>query len=184
MGQGLLLERAAAAVLMAGLSLPLAARAEQSVPPGTPVMLQFMDEVSTRTARKGDVVKLRVYTDVVHNGKTLIKQDAPAEGLIESVKKPGRFGKRGRLKIRLTNVKDVKGTRVPLEPYTTGQRFTASGPSASAGGLVVLGPVGLVGGAFIKGKHITVRKGTRIQAKVAGGARKIEAPPVEPKEKP
>ena len=52
---------------------------------------------------------------------------------------------------------------------------------------VILGPVGLVGGAFIKGKHITIDSGTRIQARVAGGPgpaeppKKSEVPPVEPR---
>ncbi|HEU4751616.1 MAG TPA: hypothetical protein VFU47_00830 [Armatimonadota bacterium] len=164
------------------LSPAAPARAQGPVPPGTPVMLQFMEPVSTKTAKKDDRIPLRVYTNVVVNGKTLIRQDAPATGIVTSVKKPGRFGKRGELKIRLESVTDVNGNRVPLEQYASGDRFTASGPGASAGGLVVLGPVGLVGGAFVKGKHVTIDKGTRIQAKVAGGekpAKKNEAPPVE-----
>jgi len=159
---------AAAALLAAALFAPAAVRADHSVPAGTPVMLQFMDEVSTKTAKKGDRLQFRVYTDVVHGGKTWIKQDAVAEGIVDSVKRPGRFGKKGELKIRLENVHDVNGVRVPLDPYTSGKRFDSKGPGAAAGGLVVLGPVGLVGGAFVKGDHVTVEKGTRIEAKVAG----------------
>jgi hypothetical protein len=170
-------------VLAPALLAPLTpARAQNAVPPGTPVMLQFMETVSTRTAKKDDRIPLRVYTNVVVSGKTLIKQDAPATGIVTSVKKPGRFGKRGELKLRLESVNDVNGKRVALDSYDTGNRFRASGPGASAGGLVVLGPVGLVGGAFVKGKHVTIEKGTRIQAKVAGGPKpekKLEAPPLE-----
>lgn len=156
-----------ATLIMVTLTAPV--RAEQTVPPGTVVTLQFMQDVGTKTAKKGDKIKLRVYTDVVHNGKTLIKQDAPAEGIVESVRKPKRFGRRGELKIRLESVTDVNGVRVPLESYKSGERFTASGPGAAAGGLLVLGPVGLVGGAFIKGKDVTIKEGTKIQAMVAGG---------------
>lgn len=160
-----------AALLAACLLIaPGAARAAEPVPPGTVVMLQFLEELSTKTAKKGDPVKLKVYTNVVVDGKTLIRQDALAHGIITDVRKPKRFGKRAELKIRLENVQDVNGNRVPLEPYTSGKRFRAGGPGASGAGLLILGPVGLVGGAFVKGKHITVDSGTRIQAKVAGEA--------------
>lgn len=161
-------------------------RADQTVPPGTAVLLQFQESVSTKTAKKGDQIQLRVYTDVVVDGKTLIKQDAPAIGIVESVRKPRSFGRKGELKLRLDSVRDIAGVRVPLEPYSTGDRFKAAGPGASGAGLVVLGPVGLVGGAFIKGSHITIDKGTRIQAMVWDGKpkaepkpKKQEAPPVE-----
>src|SRR5262249_40429607 len=114
----------------AGLSLallaplaPLAARAEESTPPGTPVMLEFMQDVSSKTARKGDKISLRVYTNVVVRGKTLIKQDAPAEGVVTDVHRRRTFGRQGELKIKLEHVVDVSGSRVPLEPYHSGNRF-------------------------------------------------------------
>lgn len=144
--------------------------AAEPVPPGTRITLQFDRSVSTRTARKGGTVPLRVYSPVVVRGKTLIDQDAPATGVVTSVRRPGRFGKRGELKIRLVSVRDRSGARVPLEAYTSGDRFSAGGPGASAAGLLVLGPIGLAGGAFVKGKHVTIDRGTRIQAVVAGGS--------------
>jgi len=165
---------------------PTACRAAQVVPAGTTVLLQFEDAISTKTAKKGDQIHLRVYTDVVVNGKTLIKQDAPATGTVSDVRRPRSFGRRGVLKVRLENVTDVNGARVPLEPYSTGDRFKAAGPGAAGAGLVVLGPVGLVGGAFVKGNHVSIDKGTRIQAIVWDGKskpvakpKKSEAPQVE-----
>lgn len=181
--------RAAALLVPITLLAPLAVRAQSTVPSGTPVMLEFMDEVSSKTAKKGDKIALRVYTDVVMNGKTLIKQDAPAEGVVTKVHKRRSFGRQGELRIRLTSVTDSSGARVPLDPYTSGDRFKAEGPAASGAAALVLGPVGLVAGAFIKGKEVTIDKGTRIQAQVAGGANdekkdeKVEMPPLEPKDR-
>lgn len=173
---------AAAVALTAG-----GARAEPKIPGGTVVMLEFLQDVSTRQAKKGDEIKLRVYTDVVVNGKALIRQDAPARGVVTEVKKPGPFGKRSRLLLRLEDVKDVNGNQVRLDPYSSGGRYRPEGAGASGAGLLVLGPAGIVGGAFIKGSHITIKEGTRIQAKVAGESKpttpvkKNEAVPVEPK---
>src|SRR5438045_2389807 len=74
-------------------------RGQTSIPPGTEVPLEFTEEVSTRTAQKGDVIHFRVYEDVRVNGRTMLRAGAPASGVVESVKHPGRFGKRGELKI-------------------------------------------------------------------------------------
>lgn len=159
---------AAAVALSLALLAPSAAWAAQSVPPGTQVMLQFAQTVSTKTARVGDLVRMRVYTDVLVNGRRVIRQDAPAQGVVTTVHRPRTFGRKGELKIRLQHVRDVRGTRVPLEPYKSGNRFAAGGPAAAGGGLLVFGPVGLVAGVFVKGKEITITKGTRIEAQVAG----------------
>jgi hypothetical protein len=148
--------------------------AQGPIPAGTTVVLQFDQDLTTKTAKKGDLIPLRVYSDVMVNGKTFIRQDSKATGVVTDVDKPGRFGKRGKLKIRLDSVTDVKGRRIALDPYSSGDRFKAEGPGAAAGGLLILGPVGLVGGAFIKGNHVTIEKGTRIQARVAGEAKTPE----------
>lgn len=180
------LARWGACVLAAGL-LVSGASAEQKIPGGTVVLLEFLQDLSSRKAKKGDEIKLRVYTDVVVNGKTMIRQDAPARGIVTDVKKPGPFGKRSRLRLRLEEVKDVNGDLVRLDPYSSGGRYRPEGAGASGAGLLVLGPAGIVGGAFIKGSHITIKQGTRIQAKVAGEekpttpVKKDEKVPVEPK---
>jgi hypothetical protein len=167
---------------LVAVCLPMApVRAGQSVPPGTPVMLEFMQEVSSRTAKKGDPVKLRVYTNVVVGGKTLIKQDAPAQGTVMNVHRRRTFGRNGEVKIKLTHVTDAQGARVPLEAYKSGKRFSGEGPGAAGAGLLVFGPVGAVAGVFVKGKEITISRGTRIQAQVSGAPSSTPSPPVEPK---
>jgi hypothetical protein len=145
-------------------------------------MLEFRQEVSSKTAKKGDRIRLRVYTPVQVDGKTVIEQDAPATGIVTAVHRRRSFGRKGEIRIKLEQVRDVSGARVPLEAYKSGDRFAAGGPGAAGAGLLVLGPVGAVAGVFVKGKDVTIEKGTRIQAQVAGAARKPAAPPpVEPK---
>jgi hypothetical protein len=160
--------RIVARAISLALLAPLAAWGAQTVPGGTPVTLEFMQEVSSKTAHEGDTVKLRVYTDVVVDGKTVIRQDSVAEGVVAGVHRRRSFGRKGELRIQLQQVRDVKGTRVPLESYTSGNRFGAAGPGAAGAGLLVFGPVGAVAGVFVKGTEITIKKGTRIQAQVAG----------------
>ncbi|MBM3459950.1 MAG: hypothetical protein FJX77_15625 [Armatimonadetes bacterium] len=67
----------------------------------------------------------------------------------------------------MDHVLDPDGNRIPLEPYKSGERFAVGGAAVSTAGAILLGPVGLIGGGFIKGRHVTVEEGTRIIVKVA-----------------
>lgn len=134
--------------------------------PETTIPLEFCDSLDSRTAKKGDVVALKVVDDVTIDGKLRFRKDADASGIVEGVEKPGRFGKRAQIKLRLDWAKDVNGQEVALASYTTGHRFEPGAAGAGLGGALLLGPIGLLGGALIKGGHLVIKKGTRIQGRV------------------
>src|SRR5438046_7104297 len=69
--------------------------------PGTTVPLEFCDTLDSRTAKKGDVVALKVVEDITIDGKLRFRKDADAHGIVESIEKQGRFGKRAQIKMRL-----------------------------------------------------------------------------------
>jgi hypothetical protein len=137
-----------------------AARRANTVP------LEFCDTIDSRTTKRGDLVHLKVSEDTPIDGKLRFRRDAEAAGIIEDVEKPGRFGKKAVIKMRLDWVKDINGEHVPLQSYSTGHRFAAGAGGASLGAAVFLGPIGLLGGALVKGGHIVIKKGTRIQARL------------------
>ena len=139
------------------------------------VRLEFCAEVDSRTAKKGDVVPLKVVEDVTIDGQLRFRKDAEATGIVEAVDPPGRFGKQARIDIRLDWAKDLNGVKIPLRSYSTGRRFDPEAGGASLGAALLLGPIGLAGGALVKGRQVTIRKGTRIQASVLPPA-KAEAP--------
>jgi hypothetical protein len=130
------------------------------------VPLEFLDAVDSRSARQGDIVRLQVMDDTNVEGKLRFRKGAPAQGIIEGVDSPGRFGKRARIRMRLDWVQDINGEHVPLQSYSTGHRYEAGAGGASLGAAIFLGPVGLLGGALVKGGHIVIKKGTRIQARI------------------
>jgi len=139
---------------------------------GLTVPLEFCDTVDSRTAHKGDVVELKVVDDVQVDGRLRFRKDAAASGIIEAVHKPERFGKKAEIKMRLDWVRDVNGDQVPLSSYNSGKRFEPGAGGASLGGALLLGPIGLLGGALIKGGHLVIKKGTRIQGRVLDGEEK------------
>ena len=167
---GLPLPRRAAG-LLAGVLLfaivapPLAASV--TVPEGTKVSLEFTQKLDSRHASKGDRVSLRAQEDVIVNGEKVIARGAPATATVMEVVKPKSFGKKASIKLNNLRVRGMDGNQIQLSQYTSGKRYAdAKAVGAGAGGLIVLGPIGLAAGAFFKGGHLEIKPGTTIAAAV------------------
>lgn len=159
-----------AIALISILTIAGAAMAQNVLPEGTDVKLAFDQHISSKTAKSGDRVKLHVAENVVVNGKVMIKQGAPASGIISDVKKRGRFGKNAKLQITINPIR-VRNTMVALQPRDKGKEFKGSKTDkaalASGAGLVAFGPVGLVGGYFIPGKSVEIKVGDTLVTEVS-----------------
>lgn len=141
------------------LALPALAD-EVTVPKGTDIVLAFDQSLSDGTAKDGDKVTLHVDQDVRVDGKAVIKEGTPAHGTIMAVKKRARFGVNARIQMLIKPIKTVDGKHVVVGYKTkSASNGKTAGAAASVGGAVLLGPVGLVGGYFIVGKHVNLKPG-------------------------
>src|SRR3954471_3099067 len=154
-----------AGILLSALVSPVLA-AEITLPAGTKVPLEFAQTVASRTAKKGDVVKLTVADDVVVNGEKATAKGAPAAATVSDVSHGKAFGKKAEVKLENLRVTAADGRLIQLGHYDSGKRVDPKGPGAAAGGLILLGPIGLAAGAFIKGGHLVIKPGTHIDAEV------------------
>jgi hypothetical protein len=151
-----------AGVFLLALATPVLA-AGVAVPAGTKVQLEFTQSLDSRRAHKGDRVNLRVQEDVMVNGEKVIARGARATARVMDVRKPKRFGQKALIKLYQVRVRGVDGRRIQLGQYSSGKRFSdPKAGGAAAGGLILLGPIGLAGGAFFKGKHVVIKSGTAI----------------------
>lgn len=160
-----------AAGLLAGiLSLALLVpgmAAAVTVPAQTKVPLEFTQSVSSRTARPGQTVRLRARADVMVDGEQVIAKGAPATARVMSVRKPRRFGRKAEIKLDLVSVRGANGRQIRLGQYRSGERYDdPKAQGAAAGGLILLGPIGLAAGAFVKGNHLVIKPGTAIDGAV------------------
>lgn len=161
-----------------------------SLPKDTLVKLRFTDPVSTRAALEGQKVNLRAAEDVYVGTTLVIKKDETTTAVINKVKRPGSWGRSGKIEIEFGTIKAVDGADVKLGPWTRDDKApTGYAAGASVGGAVLLGPVGLVGGLFVKGKHVDIPIGQEIDAAVrwdtavkiaAVPPKKVEAVVTEP----
>ncbi|MCC6483872.1 MAG: hypothetical protein IT209_03410 [Armatimonadetes bacterium] len=149
---------------------PLACAAEATaitLPKDTLVTLRFTDPISTRSAVLGQQVHLRVANDVYLGTDLVIHADEPTVATITDVEKPRSWGRSGKLEIEFSTVKAFDGSDVRLGPWAQEKKAgmkTAAG--ATIGGIVVLGPVGALGGMFVKGKQVDIPVGQEIVAAV------------------
>jgi hypothetical protein len=151
-----------AGVFLFALVAPALAAAV-TLPAGTTVPLEFAQGLDSRYAQKGDRVNLHVREDVIVNGEMVIAKDAPATARVKEVVKPKPFGQKAMVKLYQVRVRAVDGSRIQVGQYDSGKRLgNSSAIGAEAGGLILLGPIGLAAGAFLKGGHLAIKPGAAI----------------------
>lgn len=145
-----------------------------TVPADIPLKFRFMDDLSPSTSRVGDFVRLELVDDLIVN-QCLV---APAGSLltteVRDVKRPRMFGVPGEVRLSFNELRPL-GPQKPLvkigeasqkaikEARRTGDRGEGAIVGAGAVSIasaVLLGPLGLVGGAFIRGNSIKITAGS------------------------
>jgi hypothetical protein len=153
---------------------------------GTPVTLEILTLVTTRTAKRKDLVKFQVVSDVLVEGLTVIPKGSVAWGTVTLAKKPGRFERDGKLQIALNSVTLLNGQTIAIRKRpparTQGGGWDLRGDALQGPLLVpvaaaifavspredqetILGS--LLEAVFAKGNHTELPPGTRVEALIA-----------------
>jgi hypothetical protein len=152
---------AAGIALTVALSTPTFAQ-EMMLKKGTKVTLVFDTPLHSKMAKIGDVVQFHVQNPVEVDGKTVIPMGAKTTGTVEKVNKRQRYGINASVRLAMSPLHDTAGQSIPLGFKTEGPLIsgkTGGAAAATAGGALVLGPVGLIGGYFIPGKTVDAKPG-------------------------
>lgn len=133
-----------------------------TLPKDSVFKIVFTSELSTKMSRQGDVVQFKAADNLYVNDVLVLPKGATGIGEVKKVVQPGIFGKDGRIDINFTYIYGADGTKLPI---TVGElakqkaESIAGAAGAAIGGMIILGPVGLVGGAFVKGSAVTIPVG-------------------------
>ena len=145
------------------------------VPQGTRVTLVFDQPVSSETARVGDIVYLHVRDNVSVGPVTVIRAGTPVTGVLTQVKHRKHFGVNAKILMALNPVRSTFGQPLTLGYMQAGHRLggssTTEAGGASAGGAILLGPVGLIGGYFVSGKRVEIKAGDLLPTQVSATTR-------------
>ena len=145
-----------------------------TLPGNTTMKFRFMDELSPATSKAGDFVRLELTDDLIVNQNLI----APAGSLlmteVREVKRPRMFGIPGEVRLSFNELKPLgpqrpavvvgdaaqKAIKEARKAGGRGEGAIVGAGAVSIAGAVLLGPVGLVSGAFIRGNSIKIPVGS------------------------
>lgn len=138
---------------------------DKVVEPDTLVKISLLTEVDSKVARVGDLVRYVAAEDVVYQGALIVAKGAEGEGRITKVSSAQNFGRDAQVEIDFSSMTALDGTRMETFLGEKAQQETetmAIAAGATVAGLALLGPVGIVTGAFVKGKNVNIPEGTEV----------------------
>ncbi|MCQ2362535.1 MAG: hypothetical protein MJ048_05820 [Acidaminococcaceae bacterium] len=134
-----------------------------TLPKDSLLKITFTEEISSRNNKKSDEVRFKAADNLYVNDVLVLPKGANGIGTIKKIRKPSAFGRDARVDIEFMYVYGIDGTKIPIyvgELAEQEAKTIAGAAGASIAGCIALGPVGLIGGAFIKGKQVVIPAGT------------------------
>ena len=134
-----------------------------SVPKDTLVKIRTLSKVDSSKSRKGDIVAFKVLDDVYVEGYLAIAAGTQGQGRITRVEQRANFGRDAKVEIAFDTVEALDDTIVKTligDKAKAETKSLALAAGASVAGLAILGPIGIVGGAFVHGQEVVIPTGT------------------------
>jgi hypothetical protein len=164
-------------ILFATMSVAFAQTTTSSTSPtmafglldGTPLKLRLGRTMSSKDAKDGETVDFEVLEDVKVGDVIVVARGGTALGTVTKAKSSGRMGRGGKLDITIDHVRLVDGEKVALRAVKGGAGGNHVG--AMTGAIVATAILFFPAAPFflfMKGKNITIPKGTEITAYVNG----------------
>ena len=142
-----------------------------TLPKDSVIKLEFAEDLSSKTAQAGDVVKYKVADNVFVNDVLVIPKGAEGLGKVMKVVGPRMFGQDARIDVDFGFLYAIDNTYVKVflgEIAKQEAKTIAGAAGATIGGMVVLGPIGVIGGAFVTGKSVNIPAGSITFVQVKG----------------
>lgn len=135
------------------------------LPANTVFKISLNDDVNSKVNQVGDPVTFTVQEDVMVDDVLVLPRGSQGSGVVTKVSRPKSFGRSGTLDISFDQVFSVDDESIPtvLGPEAKEKlKMEAAAVGASTIGALALGPIGLVGGLFVKGKDVNLPAGTEL----------------------
>lgn len=136
-----------------------------SVAKDTLVKIKIMTQLDTRNSRPGDAVVFQAVDDVYAGGLLVVGKGALGSGKVTKVEPAKNFGRDAKLEVSFDSIEAIDGSVLETllgEKAKEETKSMAKAAGATFAGLVILGPIGIVGGAFVHGQDITIPSGTML----------------------
>jgi len=134
-----------------------------TIPALTPVEIEVLADLSSRTSKTGQIFPIRLAQPIMIDGRIVVPAGASGEGEVLNAKRSGMGGASGMLMLIAHNL-IIDGRSLPLRSMHIGQTGEDHSKEAIASGAV---PIVGVFVMFIKGGETQVAAGTHTMAKTA-----------------
>jgi len=129
----------------------------------TLVKIKLVTAIESKTNKAGDPVEFEAAEDVLASGMLLIPKGAVGIGKLTKVDPAQNFGRDAKIEVNFETVEALDMTKVATilgERAKEETKSMAAAAGAGVAGMILLGPIGVVGAAFVHGKNITIPAGT------------------------
>ncbi len=133
------------------------------------IKVKFMQDISSKENQAGDVVDFVVDDNIYVGDALVLPKGAKGVGRIAKIVQPRIFGRDARIDLDFSHVIAVNDGAVPVtmgELAKQQAKTVAGAAGASIGGMVLFGPVGIIGGAFVKGASVVIPAGSNTYVQV------------------
>ncbi len=131
--------------------------------------IKLITSLNTRTSRAGDAIRFQVADDIYVDGGLIIPKGAQGVGKVDKVEESKNFGRDAKIQINFDSVDAIDGSLIRTvlgEKAKAENKSLATAAGASVAGMMILGPVGIVGGAFVHGKDVEIPAGTEVYIQI------------------
>ena len=153
-----------------------------NLPAGTVLKFRFMEELSPAKSQKGDRVHIALDDDLVLDGSLIAARGCLLDAVVREVKKPRSFGVPGEVRIDFNALLPLgpqpvkvgvgeaarKAAEAANRSKDKGEGAIIGAGAASIAGAALLGPVGLIGGLFVRGNSIRIPEGALTFVQTSG----------------
>jgi hypothetical protein len=130
---------------------------------GTSVPLVAASSLTSKTAKIGDSITMKVARDVVVGGQLIIPADTIAVGEVTGVRTRGMMCRTGKIDAKLSYI-EINGEHVPLTMAVVIKGKSTMGAAGAIAGFLAFGPLA----AVITGKSAIVAPGMKAKGKIVG----------------
>lgn len=129
------------------------------------IKIKLVTPLSSKTSRIGDIVVFEAAEDLYQDGVLVIAKGLLGHGKVTKVEEARNFGRDAELVVSFDEMTLIDGTIVSTMLGDKAKQENVSlakAAGASVAGMAILGPIGVVGGAFVHGKDVQIPSGTQM----------------------
>ena len=112
------------------------------LPEGTEFSVVTVDELSSKTANKDDIVPMKIDEAVTVGNQVVIPKGAFVRASVSDVKRAGHLGHAGTLSLKVESTSAIDGQKIPLRASKSSSGDSHMGATVAL--TVLFGPLGLL----------------------------------------